>query len=44
MKGGNTYHFAESGELLSAELPKGDYKLDGVNLHVDGKGNITIKQ
>jgi len=39
-----TYHFAESGELLSAELPRGDYKLDGVNLHVNGKGNITIKQ
>lgn len=41
---GITYHFAETGELLSAELPEGDYKLDGVEIHVDEQGSVTIKQ
>jgi len=41
---GVTYHFAKTGELLSAELPEGEYDLDGIKILVDGEGNVTLKE
>lgn len=41
---GVPYHFTETGGLLSAGLPEGDYELDGIGIHVDSKGNITVRQ
>ena len=39
---GVTLHFAKTGELLSAELPEGEYDLDGIKILVDGAGKVTL--